>query len=110
MLLHTSGKCTQAIKTLKPDTQIVIYGHVNNEEDFNNNVKWITGTDESGSAILTNINPHSEITYAKVKTEMDKIQTEFDDSITKTTTDKASANAKLKALGLTDDEIEAITK
>ena len=36
------------------------------------------------------------------------LQTAYDDSITKTTTDKASANQKLKDLGLTDDEIKAI--
>ena len=73
MLQNTAGQCTQAIKTLKPDAQIVIYGHVNNEEDFNNNVKWIIGADESDSAILTNTNPHSEITWELVKAEMDKL-------------------------------------
>jgi len=36
-----------------------------------------------------------------------KIQ-EFKDAATKKINDKASANAKLKALGLTDDEIEAL--
>ena len=36
-----------------------------------------------------------------------KIQ-EFKDAETKKINDKASANAKLKALGLTDDEIEAL--
>ena len=39
-----------------------------------------------------------------------QLQTDFDDAKTKQETDKASANAKLQALGLTDDEIEAITK
>ena len=36
-----------------------------------------------------------------------KIQ-ELKDAVTKRINDKASANAKLKALGLTDDEIEAL--
>ena len=36
-----------------------------------------------------------------------KIQ-EIKDAATKKINDKASANAKLKALGLTDDEIEAL--
>ena len=36
------------------------------------------------------------------------LQTAYDDSITTKATDKASGNAKLKALGLTDGEIEAI--
>ena len=47
---------------------------------------------------------------ATMPTEADvnaKIQ-EFKDAATKRINDKASANAKLKALGLTDDEIEAL--
>jgi len=39
-----------------------------------------------------------------------QLQTDFDNAITKKETDKASANAKLKSLGLTDAEIEAITQ
>ena len=35
------------------------------------------------------------------------VEQEKADAITKKATDKASADAKLKALGLTDDEIEA---
>jgi hypothetical protein len=38
------------------------------------------------------------------------LQTTFDNAITKQKTDKASGNQKLKDLGLTDDEITAITK
>ena len=47
---------------------------------------------------------------ATMPTEADvnaKIQ-EIKDAVTKRINDKASANAKLKALGLTDDEIEAL--
>lgn len=36
------------------------------------------------------------------------MQTAFDDKTTKRESDKTSANNKLKALGLTDDEIKAI--
>ena len=39
-----------------------------------------------------------------------QLQTDFDDAKTKQETDKASGNQKLKDLGLTDDEITAITK
>ena len=39
-----------------------------------------------------------------------QLQTDFDDAKTKRETDKTNANNKLKALGLTDDEIKAITK
>ena len=38
------------------------------------------------------------------------LQTAYDDAKTKRETDKASGNQKLKDLGLTDDEIKAITK
>ena len=59
------------------------------------------------------------MTYANIKIIKDgatipseadvnaKIQ-EIKDAVTKKINDKASANAKLKALGLTDDEIEAL--
>ena len=36
------------------------------------------------------------------------LQTAYDDAKTKKATDKTNANSKLKALGLTDDEIKAI--
>ena len=39
-----------------------------------------------------------------------QLQTDFDDAATKQESDKTSGNNKLKALGLTDDEITAITK
>jgi hypothetical protein len=39
-----------------------------------------------------------------------QLQTDFDNAKTKKETDKSSGNNKLKALGLTDDEITAITK
>jgi len=38
------------------------------------------------------------------------LQTAFDDEKTKLAEDKTSGNNKLKALGLTDDEIVAVTK
>ena len=37
------------------------------------------------------------------------LQTSYDDAITKQAADKASGNQKLKDLGLTDDEITAVT-
>ena len=36
------------------------------------------------------------------------LQTAYDDNMSKIATDKTNANNKLKALGLTDDEIKAI--
>jgi len=37
-----------------------------------NKINWITG-DNNGTAITTKTNPHSEITWTKVKAEMDKL-------------------------------------
>ena len=42
------------------------------DNDFNNNVTWNTGVDGE-KAVTTKINPHSEITWTKVKEEMDKL-------------------------------------
>jgi len=41
---------------------------------------------------------------------MAALQTSYDNNISKIAADKTSGNNKLKALGLTDDEITAITK
>ena len=61
-----------AIKTLKSDVQATTHGDVTSEDDFNNNIFWVTG-DDNGTAITTTTCPHSEITWTAVKTEMDKL-------------------------------------
>ena len=48
-----------------------------------------------------------EISKADIKAMIPTVEQEKADAITKKANDKASADAKLKALGLTDDEIEA---
>ena len=48
-----------------------------------------------------------EISRADIKAMISTVEQEKADAITKKINDKASADAKLKALGLTDDEIEA---
>ena len=55
-------------------------------------------------------NPHSKPTEQECIDGLAQLQTDFDDAKTKQETDKTSGNNKLKALGLTDDEITAITK
>ena len=42
-------------------------------ETLFNKVRWVTGESSDGTAIETTTNPHSEITWTKVKTEMDKL-------------------------------------
>ena len=65
-------KFLSAINTLKSGTQYTVDGDINDENDFNNNVQWVTG-EENGTAITTETCPHSEITWTKVKEEMDKL-------------------------------------
>jgi hypothetical protein len=70
--MTNSEKFFTAVLTLKPNTQFSLYGEIENENDFNNNVTWNTGVDGE-KAVTTTTNPHSEITWTKVKEEMDKL-------------------------------------
>jgi hypothetical protein len=65
-------KFWKAILTVKPNTQLTVNGDITSEEDFNK-IEWTTGVDENGKAITTTNNPHTEITWTKVKAEMDKL-------------------------------------
>ena len=56
------------------------------------------------------VNPYSLPTEQECIDGLAALQTAYDDRITKHASDKTSANSKLKALGLTDDEIAAITR
>ena len=54
-------------------------------------------------------NPITELPTEQECTDgLTALQTAFDDAKTKLSSDKTNANNKLKALGLTDDEIKAI--
>jgi hypothetical protein len=66
------NKFLDSINILKSNVEFVRYGEINTEEDFNTKVKWKT-SEENGTAILTTTCPHSEITWTKVKAEMDKL-------------------------------------
>ena len=67
-------KFHNAIQKLKPDTGYVVYDKPpETEEEFNSNVKWVTGKTKTDTAILSDTNPHSELTWTAIKTEMDKL-------------------------------------
>ena len=68
----TIHKLVQAIMNLKSDAVFSINGKDGNEEEIFNNIDWVTG-EENGTAITTKDNPHSELTWTKVKAEMDKL-------------------------------------
>ena len=72
---HEIEKKFQAsIETLRPNTEYVIVDKVpETQEEFNENIKWVTGKTETNTAILTTTNPHSELTWTKIKEEMDQL-------------------------------------
>ena len=53
-------------------------------------------------------NKTTPISISDIQAQIPVVEQEIADAAAKKIADKASANAKLKALGLTDDEIEAI--
>lgn len=67
-------KFATAINTLKSNVEYVVYTKTpETEEEYNSNVKWVTGKTETNKAILSDSCPHSEITWTLLKTEMDKL-------------------------------------
>ena len=78
----------EAILKIDPNAQVSV-----DAEDLNK-ITWHDG------------NPNG-ITISQIEAQIPIVEKEMADAITKKANDKASAEAKLKALGLTDDEIEA---
>jgi hypothetical protein len=65
-------KFWKAIMTVKANVELTVNGDITSQEDFDNNIMWNTGVN-GDTAIQSSTNPHSDITYTKVKTEMDKL-------------------------------------
>jgi len=82
------NKVLEAIKKINPDAQASI-----TDEDLNT-IRWENGT--------------TPISIADIQAQIPVVEQEAADAAAKKIADKESANAKLKALGLTEDEIEAI--
>jgi len=78
-----------AINKINPNAEVVVRG--NNIDTCE--IEFLNGT--------------PEISKADIKAMMPVVEQELKDAAAKKIADKASADAKLKALGLTDDEIEA---
>tara|TARA_R110000823_G_C15761527_1_gene483002 strand:+ start:528 stop:776 length:249 start_codon:yes stop_codon:yes gene_type:complete len=78
----------KAILKINPNADFSI-----NADDINQ-ITWHNGT--------------TPISKANIEAQISVVKQEETDAAIKKIADKASANAKLKALGLTDDEIEAI--
>ena len=65
-------KFIKAIKILKSDCQLSFLGTSIDETNFKK-IEWVTGVNKNGTAITPTNCPHSEITWTKVKSEMDKL-------------------------------------
>jgi hypothetical protein len=66
----------KALEVLKPNVQWTLIDDTDSTsltEDLYNKIEWVTGADSNGIAITTNTCPHSEISYATVKAEWDKL-------------------------------------
>ena len=72
MILTNTDKFIKAVKTLKQGTEFTLVSPVDDENGYKK-ILWNTGVDSNGSAIQSTTCPHSEITWTKVKTEMDKL-------------------------------------
>ena len=80
-------KVIRAILKINPIAEVSVSG------DDVNQITWENGT--------------TPISVADIQAQIPVVEQETADAATKKANDKASADAKLKALGLTDDEIEA---
>jgi len=81
------NKVLEAIKKINPDAQASI-----TDEDLNT-IRWENGTEP--------------IARSLIEAQISIVEQEIADAAAQKIADKESANAKLRALGLTDDEIEA---
>ena len=80
----------EAILKINPNAIVTVSG-----TDINTcEIQWLNGT--------------TPISKSDIEAQIPGVEQEIADAATKKINDKASANAKLKALGLTDDEIEAL--
>ena len=86
--MATTNAIIRAVKIINSDAKLSISG---NDLD---SITWEDGT--------------TQISKSDIEAKLTQAQNELDAEATKKINDKASANAKLKALGLTDDEIEAL--
>ena len=75
---------------------------------INPNAEVSVSGEDINTCEITWHNETTPISKDDIEAMIPIVEQEAADAIIKKANDKASANAKLKALGLTDDEIEAI--
>jgi len=75
---------------------------------INSNAEVVVRGEDIDTCEIEFYNGTAEISKADIKAMIPTLEQELKDAETKKINDKASAKSKLKALGLTDDEIEAL--
>ena len=83
--------------------EFVIRGEINSEQDWNDNVQFVSGADENGTAIFFDTKP---VTYQQVLEKQAQLQAQEEQDKIDKEARIASAKAKLEALGLTTEEIK----
>ncbi len=66
-----------ALKNLKSEVQYSYSGDYPLTEEKFSTIDWVIGED-NGTALTTKTNPHSEITWSKVDTEIKRLQADYD--------------------------------
>ena len=73
------------------------------EDEFKKYFKKVTGTDEYGRAILTDDESQFGVTWSQIQTKKTELETAQNNM-----SNKDKGKQKLKTLGLTNDEIDAL--
>jgi hypothetical protein len=93
---------TKAILSLG-EYEFIIHGEIKSEQDWNDNVQFVSGADENGTAIFFDTKP---VTYQQVLEKQAQLQAQEEQDKIDKEARIASAKAKLEALGLTTEEIK----
>ena len=104
MITHDLQKFrfAEAMDNLKSNAEFLFTGDYPMTEEKYATMEWVTGENENGIAITTTVNPHSELTWEKVSTEMDRLQADYDSL--------EYARARAVAYPATKEFIEAYTE
>ena len=89
-MVNKSKEIFDAILSIDPTAKVIITGNTLDTVV----IEWLEET--------------TPILKVDIESKMAELLTTYQEKLDKKITDKASANTKLKALGLTDDEIKAI--
>ena len=65
----------QAIQALDSNSQFVVTGSPSNEAEYKENVKFVSGADENGSAIFKDT---QDFTWEQVSAKQSELQAEYD--------------------------------